>query len=549
MNANIGTNLETGKTFTVDIESLLKSRLLIQASSGGGKSYAIRKLIEETNGHVQQIILDIEDDFSTLREKYDFILVGRGGDVAADIRTAELLAQRVLELRADVIINLYELKHHERIIFVKRFLDAMVNAPKELWHACLIILDEAHQFAPEKTKSESLSAVIDMESRGRKRGFCLIPATQRPAKLHKDVAAECQNKLIGLANMDIDRKRAAEELGFTAKQSILSLRDLSAGEFFAVGPAFGRGVLKVKIGEVKTDHHQAGKIATKSIKPIATSKVKQILSRLEDLPKEVEQEAKDKLSLQNRIRELERELKVAKSQTKIETKVEKIVDPQAIKSAMSEFKNKIAKDLKSDLAEFHKNVIKKFNEETPQGPFEIMSGNPNNFVNKTISIPKNILTTTINSSGILPQGEKAILVACAQYPNGATREQLTVLTGYKRSSRDAYLQRLGNKNYIRIQNGQIFATEDGISALGSDFEPLPEGLELQNYWLNKLPIGESSILRILIEANGRPIDRDILTESTGYQRSSRDAYIQRLCAKQLVINEGRGCVKASPNLF
>ena len=41
----------------------------------------------------------------------------------------------------------------------------------------------------------------------------------------------------------------------------------------------------------------------------------------------------------------------------------------------------------------------------------------------------------------LPKGERACLIAMAQHPDGVTREQLTVLTGYKRSSRDAYIQR------------------------------------------------------------------------------------------------------------
>ncbi len=37
--------------------------------------------------------------------------------------------------------------------------------------------------------------------------------------------------------------------------------------------------------------------------------------------------------------------------------------------------------------------------------------------------------------------------------------------------------------------------------------------------------------------------------STGYQRSSRDAYIQRLKARRLVAIEGRGLVRASEELF
>src|SRR6185312_1751746 len=109
------------------------------------------------------------------------------------------------------------------IRFVKLFLEAMIAAPKELWHPTLVILDEAQLFAPEKSKSEALGAVIDMASRGRKRGFCLIPATQRPAKLDKDVVSECRNKIIGLANTDADRQRGGSELGFVHKEEILSL--------------------------------------------------------------------------------------------------------------------------------------------------------------------------------------------------------------------------------------------------------------------------------------------------------------------------------------
>lgn len=339
----IGQNLDTKEPLHLDIKELLKTRLLVQANSGGGKSWAIRKILEETHGKVQQIVLDIEDDFSTLREKYDYILAGKGGDIAVDPRTAEIMARKVLELHADIIINLYELKQHERIRFVKHFLDAMVNSPKDLWHPVLIILDEAHHFAPEKSKAESLSAVIDMESRGRKRGFCLIPATQRLSKLHKDVAAECQNKLIGLANMDIDRKRASEEIGFTERSMVLSLRDLNAGEFYAVGPAFGRGVSKVRIGKVSTTHHEAGHIFKRQEKPVTTKRVQEILAKLTDLPREAEQELRDTQSMRKKIADLERQLKTIPVKT--EVKIEKVVDQDAINRAVADARKHVLREV------------------------------------------------------------------------------------------------------------------------------------------------------------------------------------------------------------
>ena len=163
----------------LDLNKLISTRLLVQANSGGGKSWLLRKILEESHGKVQQIILDLEGEFSTLRERYDYLLVGRDGEIPCNIKTAQLLSKKILELNVSTIIDLSELKHHERITFVKRFLDGLLDAPRKLWHPALIVVDEAHQFCPQASKSESASSVIDLMTRGRKRGFCGILATQR----------------------------------------------------------------------------------------------------------------------------------------------------------------------------------------------------------------------------------------------------------------------------------------------------------------------------------------------------------------------------------
>jgi hypothetical protein len=152
------------------------------------------------------------------------------------------------------------------------------------------------------------------------------------------------------------------------------------------------------------------------------------------------------------------------------------------------------------------------------------------------------------ASLVLPIGERKILAALIQYPNGLRREQLTVLTGYKRSSRDAYLQRLREKGYVVTGADQCSATEEGIAAL-PDAEPLPVGEALRDFWMERLPVGERVILEQLVAAHPAPVAREALDEATGYQRSSRDAYLNRLAAKELVESVGRGEVKASDNLF
>src|SRR2546421_2590821 len=276
--------LSLNETTTIDLPTLLDTRLLVQANSGGGKSWLLRRLLEQSHGKVQQIVIDLEGEFATLREKYDYVLAGKEGDTPAEPNSAALLARKLLELNVSAIIDLYELHYQDRKQFVRLFLESMINAPKHLWHPCLVVIDEAHKFCPEKEQSEASSAVIDLATLGRKRGYCAILATQRLSKLHKDAAAECNNKLIGRTNLDVDMRRASEELGFTAKTQQLSLRELQAGEFFAFGPAISPTVQKITIGEVQTTHPKAGSRLLAQHTTPPSEAMKKIVSELHDLP-------------------------------------------------------------------------------------------------------------------------------------------------------------------------------------------------------------------------------------------------------------------------
>src|SRR5712675_1506054 len=118
MNNTIHLNESVG----IDLPSLLDTRLLVQANSGGGKSWLLRRLLEQSHGKVQQIVIDLEGEFATLREKYDYVLAGKDGDTPAEPRSAYLLAKRLLELNVSTIIDLYELHYQDRKQFVRLFL-------------------------------------------------------------------------------------------------------------------------------------------------------------------------------------------------------------------------------------------------------------------------------------------------------------------------------------------------------------------------------------------------------------------------------------------
>ena len=70
----IGTD-SAGKPVEFDIEELLATRLLVQGNSGSGKSHLLRRLLEESAGMVQQVVIDPEGDFPSLAEEFGHVVI------------------------------------------------------------------------------------------------------------------------------------------------------------------------------------------------------------------------------------------------------------------------------------------------------------------------------------------------------------------------------------------------------------------------------------------------------------------------------------------
>lgn len=304
--------LDDGHAVKLDVARLLVTRLLITADSGGGKSYLLRKILEQVSRTTQTIVFDPEGEFSSLREIRDMVLAGPGGEVPAEPRSAGLLCRRLIELNTSAVIDLSELTIRQRQEFAKEFCETMVQLPRALWHDCFVVIDEAHEFAPEVDKSVSESAIASLSVKGRKRGYCLACATTRISNLSKNVAAGLKNKFLGTFSLDTDIKRAATDLGF-GRDKYAEIRDLSSqegheGEFFCVGPALNRrGVSKMRGGEVETTHPTPGRRKLKPPEPSA--KILGVLDELKDIPEQAEAEIRDLAAAKQKIAQQERELK------------------------------------------------------------------------------------------------------------------------------------------------------------------------------------------------------------------------------------------------
>jgi hypothetical protein len=155
-------------------------------------------------------------------------------------------------------LNLEGLEVDAQLRCAGAFLNRLFDAPRDQWFPAIVVVDEAQLFAPaaagevgEEARRVSLAAMTNLMCRGRKRGLAGIIATQRLAKLAKNVAAEASNFLMGRTFLDIDMARAADLLGMERRQAE-QIRDLERGQFLALGPALARRPYLVRIGPVQT---------------------------------------------------------------------------------------------------------------------------------------------------------------------------------------------------------------------------------------------------------------------------------------------------------
>lgn len=578
----IGKNLETNKDCSLDLNKLIATRMLINSSSGGGKSWLGRRMMEQFAGKVQQIIIDLEGDFITLREKYDFLLVGKDGDIPLSIRTAETLATKLLELNTSAILDLSELKKHERTLFVKRFLESLIESPKKLWHPVLVYIDEAHEFCPESKsgKAESKPAVIDICTRGRKRGFGGILMTQRISKLSKDAVAELTNVFTGRTILDIDRKRASDNLGFTKKEQELSLRDLKDGEMFCFGSAFNHtNIAKIQVGGVQTTHPDK----TKGIQitpPKIPRNIKKMLKDFINIPKEAEEELKTKDDMKKKIFELKGEIRILSlSKTKPEVDEKKAGELQrtAYKAGLNSQKanNELILTQYKKREKYYNNIltkltehIKRFNsgagsllkEELPEIKIEPKTKeNTIELPLKEIKYPLKKESPNVafepkvtpnprpQSDFIEEQSEikhvkagamKMLNWLASSNPVPLSKQRLATLSGFSTNGGTfgSYISVLRKNGWLTGED-EYELTQEGLAQATERIE-FPTGEQLITLWSSKFKAGVGKMLRIICEKYPEPINKDELAEMAGFEGGTFNSYLSKLKKNDLVEIEG-----------
>lgn len=572
----------------------------ILAKKGKGKTYKASVQAEELlDAHQQIVAIDPTGAWYGLRSSADgkhdgypvTIFGGEHGDVALEPTAGEVIAEAIATEHFSAVIDLSLFRKGEALRFMAAFMETLYRKNRSALH---LFIDEADTCAPQKTfspeQARALGATDDLVRRGRIRGIGCTLITQRPQVLNKDVLSQIDMlTALGMNHpKDIGAIRdwvAVHGDEAQAKQMIADLPSLPQGEAWVWAPAaniFKRITFRDRktFDSGKTPKAGERKIVPRKMAPVDLKRLGEAISESVERSK-----ANDPKALKARVVELEK-LLAAKPNSKIETKtVEKpVIDEKhitkleaviakaddlnanwnhAIERARDAFDSAIAKaqahaDRLAMETGIVRDVLKAAKPQSAYRPTVVTKGKsftvpaggaliPARTYPSTASKPHG-LSPSSNASSALPVGEAAVLRALIQFPDGLRRQQVSVLTGYSRSTRDKYIQLLSQRGLVEVQGDRVAATEAGSDAM-PDAEPLPTGKALQDWWLPRLPQGERAVLEQLIALYPDAGQRDDLSERTGYSRSTRDKYIQLLAAKQLIADVGRGAVKASPTLF
>lgn len=586
-------------------KSVYEQHIIALGKTGAGKSSAIRNMVEELLDDDQRVIvITAKSDWWGLKLAADgkhagYPIVVFGGD-HSDMPLHHLSGKTMAELlgtgNRSAVVQMRDFMPGERTQFWIDFASTLFR--RVLQGKLFLVIDEVHNFAPkgkvlDVKAGQMLHWSNKLASEARGLGITLIAASQRAAKVHNDFLTSCETLIAMRVTTSWDREAVKdwiEGCGDKEKgqQVLNTLAQMKRGDAWVWSPEVEFGPKQIHFPMFETyDSFRPQKPAELAqLKGWADVDLGEVKKKLEAVVRETE--ANDPTKLKARIAMLERECaawrkdvdrkpipapdttKLLQNFKRLEaydaalTKyvIERDNQLEALRKMMSEYLTAISRMKRPAIPFLPKErypVVapsQPLVTDTPRRTPAHALPRPDHYVGKVRGIPVP-LHAAVAPDGDghdlppdLPPGELAILKACAQYPSGLARNQLTVLTGYKRSSRDAYVARVKARGYIEDRQDRIFATEGGIVALGPHFEPLPEpGPALQAYWINRLPEGERKILQSLIDANGAALQRESLDQATGYRRSSRDAYLTRLAAKELVVMTGRGEVAAAPMLL
>lgn len=489
------------------------------ARKGAGKTYAAGKLAEQLlDQQVQVIIMDTVGNWYGLRisangkdKGYDIpVFGGLRGDLPLQAQAGDIIADVAVETGRSMILDMSQFSLADRKRFAVTFGERLWKNKKGEQHPSPITLfiEESQLIVPQQVTGGGDTARMvgiyeEIIRLGRNYGIGAVMISQRPQSVNKEVLNQTECLFVLQINGAQERKALKEWIVHQGMDVSLldELPSLPVGTAYVWSPQWLGILKKVKIGAKTTfDASATPKVGDRQVRrnpaPLDMADIEQKMAVQIQQAKE-----NNPAELRKEISRLKHELQQNQTVMKTVTKEVQVVgerDIQVVRDAVDCVDGTLAsitkavgsfdlvlnelKGIHSRLAQMGSGSIPPIHRAPTPSPRGMLKHSPTN--------------------GDISGGARRMLIALAQRPQGMSAKQMGVRAGLSSSSGTfgTYLGKLRSMNYIAGEREHIRITEEGLAALGN-YDPLPTGRELLEYWLRDL--GQSGAARMLHILAGR----------------------------------------------
>jgi hypothetical protein len=496
------------------------------------------------------------------RGKEIYVFGGEHGDFPLTPDSGPRIAQLVADKRISAVLDISGFRKGERKRFAAQFAEELYHRKKSQRSPMHLFLEEAQKLVPqvpEADERQMLGAFEDIVRLGRNYGIGCTMITQRPQSVNKEVLSQTECLVVLQVNGEHERKalEAWVKEANADRKLVGELPGLAVGEAYVWSPSWLRTFTRIHLGRKTTFDASAtpqvgraaaaaGKLTPMDVEALNADLQEVVAAAEKDDPKALRRQLAEK---DRRVADLERELarKPAAAPphpAKVERvevptvrdpelgRLEHLFDRHAKDEARAEESRRALTDAVGDLAGriMSLNQAARAAAAPRPSPPRTDPGKhahpPKGGVPSARNIPEIIPARrgrapvagflTSNEAG-LDKAQRSILAVLAQFPEGCEAGRLTLLAGYRWSGgfRNA-LSALRTAGFIEGANGEVMrATPAGVAALG-EYEPLPTGRALVDYWLAHRSLGacERAVLRVLLD-HPKGLDADGLIAALG----------------------------------
>ena len=543
---------------------VITQTVAILARKRVGKTYTASVMAEEfCKAKLPFVVLDPTGAWWGLRASADgkapgypvIIIGGPHGDVPLEPTAGRVIADLVVDHPGHFVIDLSLTNSSaEQDRFATDFAEQLYRRKSLQPDPLHLFIDEADSFAPQRPfpgQQRMLGAFEAIVRRGGIRGIGVTLICQRASILNKNVLTQAE-VLIALQTtgpQDQDAVLEWVKRHGTAKQQeqfMTSLAGLQKGQAWIWSPAWLNIFQLVKIRTRDTFNSSATpQIGTDQRRPsiLAPVDLEALKGHIAATIEKVKRD--DPKALRARLTQVERELREVLSTKKPPQPTQVIEVPIIGVKELDRLER--ASAAISAAASALADTIRECRALSRRSAQASASRAATVQLRRATREQRNTPGEEILGTG----GLRRMLIALAQRQQGLSARQLGVRAGLSSSSGSfgTYLAKGRTSGWITGDRSRLVITDSGLTALG-EFEPLPTGQGLLQYWLNVL--GQSGAARML-EALAAVYPKTMTKEELGaaarlaHGSGSFGTYLSKLRTLELV--EGRQEIKVSEELM